>query len=98
MNLQEYGKLVQGAVRENYPQIRACYQQALVDAAELAGRVSVFFEVAPDGRIFSARITQASLPDPGTQACYRRVIRSLKLPPPPGGAASIEYPIVLTPD
>lgn len=93
----DYAKAIQAAVRARYQEIRACYQRALDANASVSGTVELYFEIAADGRIFSTVITRASIPDPLTQGCFRDAVRTLKLPPPPGGPRNVRYPVTFSP-
>jgi TonB family protein len=91
---------VQAIVRAHFPDFRRCYEAVIEKAGEktrVAGKVSVAFEITPEGRVFGARVAEASLPDAEGQACILRVFKSLSFDPPPDGHSSITYPIMMEP-
>jgi eukaryotic-like serine/threonine-protein kinase len=85
-------------VRAHFGDIRRCYEAVLRKTDQsAAGKVTVGFELTPEGRVFRARVVDASLPDAEGQACVLRVFRSLTFDPPPDGHISVTYPIMLEP-
>jgi TonB family protein len=87
---------VQAVVRPAFGQFHACYEDALRRTKKVGGRVAVTFELTPEGRIFKARIAQASLPDVEAQACVLREFRKLAFAPPTDGHRIITYPILFS--
>lgn len=94
---EEYRTSIQRVVRQHFGAFRACYEQALARAKTASGTVEVSFAITPEGRVFSARVSSASLADGPAQACMLREFRTLRFGPPPGGGMTIGYPIVFSP-
>jgi TonB family protein len=91
------GAMIRTKVRARFDEIRRCYEGALAKAPTMEGRVSVHFELTPEGRVMNARVADASLPDPDAQACMLRVFREIRFDPPPGGRLWATYPILFSP-
>lgn len=55
------------------------------------------FIIAPDGRVQTAGIVEATLDDPALHECMLAVIRGLRFPPPAGGGVvGVNYPWVFS--
>jgi serine/threonine protein kinase len=76
---------VQRVVRAHRSELRGCFEQSLGPASAKKGRIVLFARVSPDGRIFSARIVESSLPSPAAQSCVLQAWKHLTFPPIPGG-------------
>jgi len=93
-----YEEKIRATVRANFDPIRRCFLDALQRAPGQRGRLSTRFEIGPDGQVFYARIKDTTLTDPASQTCVVAEFRKLQFPPPPGGASSVVYPILFSPD
>ncbi|MBK7584493.1 MAG: serine/threonine protein kinase [Myxococcales bacterium] len=90
---------IQAEVRGKFDRFRACFQQALGKNAKLAGKVSFAVRVSPDGRVYSARIQESSLPSAEAQACSIGIWKGFRFQNPVGGrGVDFVYPIVFSPD
>ena len=85
-------------VRARYPDLRRCYERGLADAASLAGEVRFALRISFDGRVYSVRIQESSLPSGDTQKCLLDVWRSMRFPVPHGaGGVTVVYPVKFSP-
>ncbi len=94
------GSLAKDAIRDvirgHITEIRSCYESALVGTRDLEGTVRGRFFIAPDGRVFIARV------HPSTTACSSalhqcivdRVIGWRFPEPDRGGAVIVSYPFI----
>jgi TonB family protein len=89
---------VQAIMRPAFHSFELCYKDARAKAAKVAGRISVAFELTPEGRVFSARVADASLPDPEAQACLLREIRRIVFDAPTDGHLRVVYPLLFSVD
>lgn len=87
---------IQKVVRAAFGDLRACYAVALQKVPDQGGRVSIGFELTPDGEVFRARVSSTTFPDAEMQACALRLIRTLQFPPPPSGSGTVEYPVIFS--
>jgi TonB family protein len=88
---------IQAIVRVSFPAFSRCYEGALQKARTAQGRVSVTFDLTPEGRVFKARVAEASLPDPEAQACILREFRRIVFEAPTDGHRRVTYPISFSP-
>lgn len=93
---------IQGAVGEVIPAIQRCYQDALTEIPDLAGKLSVSFEVGDVdgiGKVTDAWIEDDQLRDGPMSDCVEDSMRALQFDPPEGGGSmSVTYPIVFRPE
>lgn len=97
----ELGRLspsrIREVVRAASGKMRRCYETALKRVPNESGRLTVRFEIGPDGRVFFAHIQDTTLSDPAAQACMLEEFRALRFPPPVGGVVTVNYPLVFSP-
>jgi TonB family protein len=89
---------IQAIMRPTFGSFQLCYNDALKKAAKVSGVVSVAFDLTPEGRVFSARVAEASLPDPEAQACVLREVRRLVFDAPTDGYRHVLYPLLFSVD
>ncbi|MBK7074127.1 MAG: AgmX/PglI C-terminal domain-containing protein [Myxococcales bacterium] len=81
---------IRRAVLERLPQIKACYERALVTTPDLAGTVSTQFFIAPNGTVMSANAAGVS---PEVASCVAAIIKAIEFPKPRGGGGvQVNYP------
>jgi len=85
-------------VKARLSSFRYCYQRALQQQPDLAGKVTVKFVVAADGSVSRSQIRFTSLQSPAVEACLTEQFRRLRFPAPRGGGRVIvSYPFVFHP-
>ncbi|GAC1363519.1 MAG: hypothetical protein NVSMB47_15310 [Polyangiales bacterium] len=72
----------------------ACYKQALVDAPNLAGTVTVSLKVDAAGRVIAADAT-TGIESSAATSCIEGVFRGLAFHAPIGGSATLTVPVEL---
>lgn len=92
------GKAEVGRVmRRHLARFRFCYEKELNADPNLAGKVSVRFTIAPDGRVAQAGIRESTLGSAKVEACLRGVVHTLKFPAPRGGGVvMVSYPFLFS--
>jgi len=90
-------KAVGATVRRRMKAIKACYERGLAKNAQRPpqGKVVVSWQVGPLGRVYGARVKQASFPDPTVQRCVLDVVDAIRFKPPLDGWMRITYPFIL---
>jgi TonB family protein len=64
----------------------------------LAGEVRFALRISFDGRVYSVRIQESSLPSGDAQKCLLEVWRSMRFPTPRGaGGLTVVYPVKFSP-
>ncbi|MBI4702550.1 MAG: serine/threonine protein kinase [Deltaproteobacteria bacterium] len=89
---------IQRTMRSLHPGMKECFARSLAQAPGAKGTVDFWIELTPEGRVFAARVKEATWPDPEGQACTLALVRAAPFPPPVGGAVAIAYPVALTAD
>ncbi|MEN9529657.1 MAG: hypothetical protein RI932_1530 [Pseudomonadota bacterium] len=89
---------VEGVIRSNLPQIRACYERSLQTIPNLKGRVMTSFEIGANGKVSRSEIANSTLNHPPTEQCVAQSIRQWQFPNPRGGGnVRVNYPFSFGP-
>lgn len=81
-------------VTRNRGQVRHCYERALQQRPDLAGRLSVAWTVHPEGRVMSASVSGGSdLQNAEVEQCVVQAVRRWQFPAT-DGATAVTYPFV----
>ena len=96
------GSLSREAVRRHIRlqrnQYRRCYEQQLITAPELEGRVTVRFVVGGDGVVLAAVVAESTLGSSSVESCVVDVVREIRFPRPEwGGTFVVTYPFLFRP-
>jgi hypothetical protein len=91
-------EVIQRVVRQNFGRFRLCYQNALRNNPNLAGRVAVSFVIGRDGAVSMAQNGGSDLPDAGVVSCVVGAFYNLSFPQPEQGIVTVTYPIMFSPE
>jgi TonB family protein len=69
--------------------VKSCYERGLSGNADLAGRVSVEFIIAPTGRVKNVAVRESTLGNPPVEECILQSVRGWAFPAPEGGGMVI---------
>jgi serine/threonine-protein kinase len=87
---------IQEVIRAKQPDFQGCYKAAPADPKRPAVvQVVVGIELAPDGRVFAARIENAKAHDKAAEACVVGVAEALRFPPPTARGMRFLHPLSL---
>jgi hypothetical protein len=84
---------VRQIVATTFPDLRKCYDQALVRDRQATGNVTFEFVIGEGGRVVRADARDATLADCTAIRCMLSEFRDLSFPAPVGRAVRIIYPI-----
>ena len=73
-------EIIRRAVRRRRNQIRACYEDALLDQRELRGDIEVQLRIAPSGRVVGFDVRRDTTGAPGIARCIERKLSTLAFP------------------
>jgi|GEM_PF-616427 len=85
------------ARNSGYFPFRTCYEQALRQRPQLAGKTRLRLRLAATGRVTQARVIRSDLKHPDFNACLGRAARSLKFRRAPARARDYDFNIELWP-
>jgi serine/threonine-protein kinase len=91
------GGPIQKVMRERFDAFRGCYEKALAKNPKIAGKVTLEYDIAPDGTPYDVRLAGASVPDPVFQDCLVDEVSKLRFAAPLDGHMRIVYPIDFAP-
>jgi TonB family protein len=84
--------IVAKKIRDRMPDVRRCYEAALVRAPKLSGRVELKFTIDADGRVSRPSLAISTLNDAQVENCLIELSRSWTFPPPEGGPVEVSFP------
>jgi hypothetical protein len=87
-------EVVQRHVRANRGRIRHCYESALQTQANLSGRVTVSFVIAPPGNVQSVQTQANTTNDTALAQCIESVVGRINFPSA-DGVTACTYPFLL---
>jgi hypothetical protein len=90
-------EVIQRIVRQNYGDLRKCYETGLAKDPSLTGRVTTKFVIDRAGAVSSVQDGGSDIPDATVVTCVLGVFGGLKFPQPEGGIVTVVYPIVFSP-
>jgi pSer/pThr/pTyr-binding forkhead associated (FHA) protein len=91
LSKEEIGRVI----RRNLARFKYCYEKQLNANPNLAGKISVYFTIAPTGDVAQASVRETSMNEENVESCVVKVMRSLKFPKPRGGGiVVVTYPFV----
>ena len=86
---------IRRTVQLHIPEVRHCYEQALITRPDLEGRVSEHFTIMPDGRVQGASPASSSLNNPTVEACVTAAVSRWSFPQSPSPTI-VSYPFTFT--
>jgi outer membrane biosynthesis protein TonB len=87
---------INAVVQRNLGQVIYCYEQGLQSNPDLSGRVTVNFQIAPNGLVSIASVGQTNLNSRKVESCIVGKLRDWKFPRPKGDVSvRVTYPFVL---
>lgn len=90
---------IRDEVREHRDELGFCFAWQLHQNPELGGRITMEFEIGPEGQVTEARVADDQLGDETVLRCFVGVTRRMEFPPPEGGGTvTVRYPFILRPD
>lgn len=88
---------IKSVVLENLSVFRDCYEQARRTNARLQGKVTVKFEIDPDGIVRRSADVRSDLPDASVVECVVDAYRTLHFPKPSSGVVTVYFPLIFNP-
>lgn len=93
-------QVITSVVAQNRDKVRACYDAARANNPELAGTLTIHFELDPRGKVTQANVVpqRSSLTQAALHACALDAIRAISFPPSSRGFESrVTYPFDFKP-
>jgi TonB family protein len=85
-------------ISSHSPEFKACLRKEGKKKDRTPGEAMFALRIAPDGRVYSARIKQSSFTNSAVQECLLSVWRKMRFPAPSGSeGATVLYPLKFTP-
>jgi len=89
---------IRDVMREHHEEFGFCFAWQLHTHPDLGGRLTMEFEIGPDGGVTGARIIDDALGDETVSRCFVNVTRRMEFPAGPReGPVVVRYPFILSP-
>jgi hypothetical protein len=85
---------IRAVVARHRPEVRFCYEQALLSRPDLAGRVAVAFQISPDGHVSSSGVSTASDGTERVASCVGQAVSRWTFPAS-ASPTGVTYPFIL---
>ncbi len=86
-------EVIRRVIRRHINEARYCYERALAQSPNLAGRVTVSFVVGASGSVTSATVDGSTLGNESVESCLVAAVRRWTFPAPEGGGeVRVAYP------
>ena len=83
---------IRGVIHRNLPEVRGCYERALMARPVLHGTLAVHFTIDHAGAVTQAEVSRDELGRPDLAACILAAVRTWTFPAAPHGTISVTYP------
>jgi len=91
------GEMAHAMLRERSGELRACYEQGLINKSSLAGQITVKFLLTPSGQATSLSKESSSLSDETVEQCVIKTVMGINFAKFEGKAVTVVYPIEFKP-
>lgn len=88
---------IRSVVLDNLDVFRRCYEDARRATPKLQGKVTVKFEIDPDGTVTRSADARSDLPDESVVQCVIGAYRTLRFPKPDRGVVTVYFPLIFNP-
>ncbi len=88
-------EMIEHVVRQRKDRIRLCYERQLNFIPQLSGKVTVHFEIDPQGNVLSSSLIEDTLKNQAVKDCILTEVKTWTFPKPQGGViVPVDYPFV----
>jgi TonB family protein len=86
---------IEGTINGHMPEVRSCYDDALLKKADLEGVVTMDITVGTSGAVIGTKIASTTANFPSVESCINEHVKKWTFPKPQGGNVVISYPFVM---
>lgn len=88
---------IRSVVDEHLELFGRCYDEGRRANPSLQGKVTVKFEIDPNGVVTKSADARSDLPDAAVVQCVVEAYRTLRFPRPDGGVVTVYFPLIFNP-
>jgi hypothetical protein len=88
---------IRSVVVEHLELFAKCYDEGRRTSPTLQGKVTVKFEIDPNGIVTKSADARSDLPDAAVVQCVVATYRTLRFPKPNGGVVTVYFPLIFNP-
>ncbi len=90
--------VIRQIIEERLPEVRYCYETALLQQTNLSGKISAQWTIMPDGSVGELKSESDEIKGNILHPCIREQIKRWKFPSPKGGGVvHVKYPFLFSP-
>lgn len=90
--------VIRQIIEERLPEIRYCYETALLKQTDLAGKISASWTIQPNGSVANIQSASDEIQQSVLHSCVKERITKWKFPTPKGGGlVHVKYPFLFNP-
>ncbi|MGE4232984.1 MAG: AgmX/PglI C-terminal domain-containing protein [Bacteriovoracia bacterium] len=87
--------VIESVIKRRLDRIRLCYERELNFHPKLSGKVSINFQIGPQGQVLSAKLAEDTMKSSNVNSCILGEVKSWTFPKPEGGTVvNVDYPFV----
>jgi TonB family protein len=90
-------EIVRRIIRQHLNEVKYCYELQLPRHPDLAGRITVQFSIAAEGKVTASLVQASSLNNAAVESCIVQATRRWEFPRRNAGLTIVSYPFVLVP-
>jgi TonB family protein len=90
-------EIVRRIIRQHLNEVKYCYELQLPRHPDLAGRITVQFTIAAEGKVTASLVQTSSLNNAAVESCIVQATRRWEFPRRNAGLTIVSYPFVLVP-
>jgi hypothetical protein len=88
---------IRAVVVEHIDLFGKCYDEGRHASPKLQGKVTVKFEIGPNGIVTKSADARSDLPDAAVVQCVIDACRTLRFPRPEAGVVTVYFPLIFNP-
>src|SRR5690606_4360549 len=90
--------VIRQIIEERLPEVRYCYEKALLESKNLKGKISASWTISAQGGVLDLSTASEEVQDTVLHPCLREQMNQWKFPQPKGGGVvHVKYPFVFNP-
>ncbi len=91
-------EIIRRIINQHRSRFKYCYERELIKNQSLQGKIHVWFQIEPNGRVYKSRISRSTMNNDRVEECLARRVKLLRFPSPKGGGVvHVNYPFIFRP-
>lgn len=91
-------EIIRRIINQHRSRFKYCYERELIKNQSLQGKIHVWFQIEPNGRVYKSKISRSTMNNDRVEECLARRVKLLRFPSPKGGGVvHVNYPFIFRP-